>query len=70
MIFEVLKEKLHDRAVSDVTINKIIRLMNTCKLDMYWLDDLAVYAFYDWTNDSNQAQNTKLCSQLIYIYYV
>lgn len=56
VVFEVLKEELHDRAVSDVTINKIIRLMHTRNLDMYQLDYLAVYAFYDWTNDSDQTK--------------
>lgn len=56
VVFEVLKDELHDRAVSDVTINKIIRLMHTRNLDMYRLDYLAVYAFYDWTNDSDQTK--------------
>lgn len=41
VVFEVLKEEMNDRAVSDVTINKIIRLMRTRNLDMYRLDDLS-----------------------------
>lgn len=41
VVFEVLKEELHERAVSDVTINKIIRLMHTRNLDTYRLDDLS-----------------------------
>lgn len=39
-VYDVLKEELHDKSVSDATIDKIIKLMQSRKIENYRMEDL------------------------------